>query len=78
MRRGWFSVWSALAIILALSGAPLRAQFAYVANFDDSNLSGYSINTATGVLTAIAGSPFSAGPQCLTPSVHALQKSCYR
>ncbi len=40
---------------------PLRAEFAYVANFDDSNLSGYTINTATGVLTAIAGSPFSAG-----------------
>jgi len=39
----------------------LPAEFAYVANFDDSNLSGYTINTATGVLTAIAGSPFSAG-----------------
>src|SRR5258708_28070738 len=63
MRRGWFSVWSAFAIILALSGAPLHAQFAYVANFSNSNLSGYTINPATGVLTAIAGSPFSAGAE---------------
>jgi hypothetical protein len=31
MRRGWFNVWSALAITLALLGAPLRAQFVYVA-----------------------------------------------
>src|ERR1700730_1822085 len=63
MRRGWFSVWSAFAIILASLGPPLRAQFAYVANFSDSNLSGYSINTAAGVLTTIAGSPFSAGAE---------------
>jgi 6-phosphogluconolactonase (cycloisomerase 2 family) len=41
-------------------------KYLYVGNFGDDTLSGFSINTTTGALTAIAGSPFSvaagAGP----------------
>ena len=36
-------------------------RFAYVANEDFINVSGYTINPSTGALTAIAGSPFAAG-----------------
>jgi Lactonase, 7-bladed beta-propeller len=61
IRRAWFNVWSALAITFALLGAPLHAQFAYVANFGDNNVSGYTINPATGALTPISGSAFAAG-----------------
>src|SRR5580700_5849938 len=65
MRRGWFNVWSALAIALTLLGASsLRAQFVYVTNEGDSTVSGYTIDPSTGALTSIAGSPFpaDAGP----------------
>src|SRR3984893_11333721 len=60
-RTGWFNVWSALVITLTLLGAPIRAEFAYVANLNSNNVSGYTINPTTGALTAIAGSPFAAG-----------------
>ena len=49
-----------LAIAVSLTN-PLLAQFAYVANQNSSNVSGYTINATTGALTAIAGSPFPAG-----------------
>src|ERR1700693_4286462 len=61
MRKGCFNVWSALAITFALLGAPLRAEFAYVANSNGSSVSGYTIDPATGALTAVAGSPFATG-----------------
>src|SRR5258705_368024 len=61
MRRGWLDICSALAITVALSGASLRAQFAYVANEGDDTVSGYTINSATGALTPIAGSPIATG-----------------
>jgi hypothetical protein len=38
MEKGWFNVWSALALTLALLGTPLRAEFAYVANRFDNNV----------------------------------------
>ena len=60
-RTGWFNVWSALVITLTLLGAPIRAEFAYVANLNSNNVSGYTINPTTGALTAIAGSPFATG-----------------
>jgi 6-phosphogluconolactonase len=44
-----------------LVAAPLRAQFAYVANFNGNNVSGYTINPSTGALTPIPGSPFTTG-----------------
>jgi 6-phosphogluconolactonase (cycloisomerase 2 family) len=59
---------------LTLSGSPVAAgafpidlvidpsgQFAYVANDDSGDVSVYSIDTATGVLTQVAHSPFAAG-----------------
>jgi hypothetical protein len=36
-------------------------KFAYVANDDSADVSGYTINPITGTLTAIPGSPFPAG-----------------
>jgi DNA-binding beta-propeller fold protein YncE len=33
-------------------------KFAYVANYQDATVSGYSINAATGALTSVLGSPF--------------------
>ena len=56
--RACARLWLALAIALSLFAAPLRAQFAYVANFRSNNVSGYTINPSTGALTAISGSPF--------------------
>ena len=36
-------------------------QFAYVTNFGSDNVSAYSIDAASGGLTALPGSPFKAG-----------------
>jgi 6-phosphogluconolactonase len=36
-------------------------KFAYVTNLDSDNVSAYSIDAATGELTAVAGSPFGTG-----------------
>jgi 6-phosphogluconolactonase (cycloisomerase 2 family) len=36
---------------------------AYVANEDSNDISVYTINTTTGMLTPAAGSPFAAGSQ---------------
>jgi hypothetical protein len=61
VRRGWLSVFSTLAIgFVCLAVAPLRAQFAYVANGGGNNISAYSIG-ANGALTPVPGSPFAAG-----------------
>ncbi len=38
-------------------------RFAYVANNGSDNVSAYTINTTTGALTAVAGSPFASGGQ---------------
>ncbi len=40
-------------------GPPLY--FVYVANDGDGTISAYSINSATGALTQVTGSPFTAG-----------------
>jgi 6-phosphogluconolactonase len=48
--------------VLALAPAYAGAQsFTYAANFYSSNVSAYSINPATGALTAVPGSPFATG-----------------
>jgi 6-phosphogluconolactonase (cycloisomerase 2 family) len=36
-------------------------RFAYVANLNTSNVAAYKINSSTGALTAVSGSPFAAG-----------------
>ncbi|MGA8596373.1 MAG: beta-propeller fold lactonase family protein [Bryobacteraceae bacterium] len=38
-------------------------QFAYVANEDSNNVSGYKMDAATGTLTAVPGSPFTTGKE---------------
>ena len=38
-------------------------KFAYVANDQGGNVSAYTINSSTGALRAVAGSPFAAGVQ---------------
>ena len=51
-----------LTVALIVLGAQSRAQeFAYVANLNDHTISGFSVNTSTGSLTPIPGSPFAAG-----------------
>ena len=57
MRRGWLGVFSTLAIGFVCLAAPLRAQFAYVANLTSNTVSAYSIG-ANGALTPVPGSPF--------------------
>jgi hypothetical protein len=49
------------ATVAAVSAGTAGAPFAYVANSNGNNVSGYTINPTTGVLTPIAGSPFAAG-----------------
>ena len=39
------------------------SKFAYVPNLDDDTISAYSIDSSTGALSAIAGSPFQAGSE---------------
>src|SRR5260221_213054 len=60
VRRSWLSVFSTLAIGFVCLAAPLRAQFAYVANITSNNVSAYSIGS-NGALTPVPGSPFAAG-----------------
>ena len=62
VRRGSLSVFSMLAVGFVCLAAPLRAQFAYVANDASNNVSAYSIG-ANGALTQLTslGSPFVEG-----------------
>src|ERR1700737_3622178 len=57
MRRGWFNVWLALAITLTLLGAPLHAQFAYVAHYGENNVWGYRIDSTPGALPSFGTFP---------------------
>ena len=62
--KGYLAL-SSLAIALTAVATPLLGQVAYVANGGsgevEGNVSGYTINSTTGALTPIAGSPFAAG-----------------
>jgi 6-phosphogluconolactonase len=60
MKKVWFTVISTFAISFGFLAVPLRAQFAYVANTNNT-VSGYSIDRKTGALTPILGSPFATG-----------------
>lgn len=58
--------------------APAPKYFAYVANSGgDNNISAYSINPSTGVLTEIKGSPFPAGIDPISMAVHPNGKYIY-
>jgi hypothetical protein len=76
VRRGWLSVFSTLAIGFLWLAAPLRAQFAYVANVGGNNVSAYSIG-ANGTLTPVAGSPFAAGFRPQSVAVDPTAKFAY-
>lgn len=58
------SAATCVLLLLAFSGCPnppapeTARAFAYVANSTSNNVSAYSINEATGALTAATGSPF--------------------
>jgi 6-phosphogluconolactonase len=44
--------------------AAIAGNFLYASNCGSNNVSGFSINTATGTLTAVPGSPFPTGGTC--------------
>jgi len=50
-----------LAIILATSTPAAAQEFIYTANFADNNVAGFALNTATGKVTGVPGSPFPVG-----------------
>jgi 6-phosphogluconolactonase len=50
-----------LTILSGSAAVAYTPQFAYTANEGFSNISGYQVNATTGALTAVTGSPFSAG-----------------
>ncbi len=76
VKRGWLSVFSTLAIGFVCLAAPLRAQFAYVANLGGANVSAYSIG-ANGALTPVPGSPFAAGSESDSVAVDPTGKFAY-
>jgi 6-phosphogluconolactonase len=49
-----------VAVALACLPTELHAQFAYVVNYTSRDVSGYTIDSTTGALTPISGSPFPA------------------
>jgi DNA-binding beta-propeller fold protein YncE len=55
------TILSIVAVALAWLPTELHAQFAYVANADSNDVSGFRIDSTTGALTPIPGSPFPAG-----------------
>ena len=59
-RLGCFKLLSILTLGFGLLTAPLRAQFLYTANFNDSTVSAFSIGS-NGALTPVPGSPFPSG-----------------
>src|SRR5450759_1382453 len=77
MKRSWSNklLWM-FAISLALT-SPVRAQFAYVANQNSTDVSGYTINGVTGALTPISGSPFASGSQPRSVAVDPTGKFAY-
>jgi DNA-binding beta-propeller fold protein YncE len=75
--RAYARLWLALAIAVSLFAAPLRAQFAYVANEFSGDVSGYTIDPSTGALTPVAGSPFTAGAFPVSVAVDPSGKFAY-
>jgi 6-phosphogluconolactonase len=76
VKRGWLSVFSTLAIGFVCLAAPLRAQFAYVANLGGGTVSAYSIG-ANGALIPVPGSPFAAGSEPDSVAVDPTGKFAY-
>ena len=74
--RFWKGKILSLSLILSLAlvgASPLWAQtagFAYAANNASNDVSAYTINATTGALTPVPGSPFAAGLNPVTVTVH--------
>ncbi len=63
---------------LACGAIPaVHREFAFVANEGSHNVSGFSINTTTGALTPVAGSPFAAGTDPTSVAVDATGRFAY-
>src|SRR5260221_578591 len=77
VRRGWLSVFSTLAIGFVCLAAPLRAQFAYVANIGSNNVSAYSIGGNGALMFNVPGSPFLAGSGPSSVAVDPTAKFAY-
>jgi len=77
--RGCFNILSTLAIGLLALAAPLRAEFAHVANSLGTGgyVSAFRIDPTTGALTPIPGSPFPAGSVPISVAVDPLGKFAY-
>ncbi len=88
-----FAIDGATGTLTAIAGSPFGtgrspffiasangvsgAEFVYVPNLLDANVSGYSVDTTTGVLTAMAGSPFPAGNFPSSVGMDASQQFAY-
>lgn len=59
------------------SAPPVFKEFLYVANIGTSNVSGFSVDTATGAVTPVPGSPFPAGPAANKVAVHTAGRFLY-
>ncbi|MGA2134491.1 MAG: beta-propeller fold lactonase family protein [Bryobacteraceae bacterium] len=71
MHRSFSRASVTLALFGMAAGAATAQPFAYVANNHNNDVSGYSVDAATGALTAVTGSPFSTGSESEPTSVAA-------
>jgi len=67
----------AIAINKGTTPVTYTPKFAYVANSGSNNISAYTIDPGSGALTAVSGSPFPAGMQPGSISVHPNGKLAY-
>gem|GEM_PF-285852 len=73
-----FSALNGFPILDNFSFAPTpKGSFAYETNFASSNVSAYSIDPLTGTLTALPGSPFSAGSGAIAVAVDPSSRFAY-
>src|SRR5262245_65629541 len=71
----WIRCCISLAVVSLAT--PVFGQFAYVANQFSNDVSAYTINAATGALTPIPGSPFTAGVFPVSVAVDPTGKFAY-
>ena len=73
-----FSALNGFPILDNFSFAPAQSgSFAYETNFASGNVSAYAINPLTGALTAVPGSPFSAGSGAIAVTVDPSSRFAY-
>src|SRR5450432_1517964 len=76
LRVSFWQVWvTIIAVGMVCGVASAQAttnptpKFAYVANWYGGNVSAYTVNSSTGALRAVAGSPFAAGSEPILVAV---------